>query len=173
MSAESPRSGSLGVQSETSCQSLYHTRLQRLFGGRRDRMQDSLLMDSWASHSLFTFPMLTTWPPSFCTLKNFNRAPVIFQEPLSSENKSLQLGRESKSTIKEAFSCTPIGTAMLTKSGRSSFAFFRSGAASMLSSESTLTNLHLSLFLKNLGAAILNFLGDSLTSMMVHSDQKE
>ena len=86
--------------------------------------------------------------------------PIIFQAPLSSKNKSLHPGRVSKSIIKEAFCSTPIGTAVLTKFGLSYLAFISNGASSV-----HVDNYTIIIALEELCAAVLNFLGDSLTSI--------
>ena len=157
-----PRSGSLGERLETTSQSLFHTQLLLEAGtGFADIRSSSYCYISvlFCSHFLYSYHFSS----SLLTVENFKRAPVIFQEPLSSENISLRLERASKSTIKEAFCSTPMGTAVLTKSGLSSLAFISNGATSLLPSEPISTILQLSFYLNNFGAAVLNFLRDSLT----------
>lgn len=66
----------------------------------------------------------------------------------------------------------PVLPSVLTKSGRSSLAFMNSGATSVLSSEPTATILHFLFFLNSFGVVVLRFLGDSLTSVIVHSYEK-
>lgn len=49
--------------------------------------------------------------------------------------------------------------------------FISNGAAKVLSSESMSTIRELSLLLNNFGSTVLNFLGDSLTSIIYHKEK--